>query len=257
MRFWATTVALLVAVSAAAQVRNPNETVSAGEGAGSLSDVSGGVRDDSAPMYGSGTVGEMSVGTVRSGPMRGMGSRSMLSGPVSDASVGSMRDPRPPFTSGAVTESSAGPVKQNDSDPLGTQISEPIRELRPLQDAMRVQREQAEAAALTGVPAAALSPDQEAAMREQANRAAEEELEQLEMPSGEPMTTDESAEEPPAPAEGEGDALEEHVEIEAPAEHAPAPAENEPAAAEAADEAPAAEPTPHGGTAPSLLDGGP
>ena len=128
---------------------------------------------------------------------------------------------------------SAGAVKQNATDPLGTQISEPIRELRPLQEAMRARREQAEVNALTGVPAAALSPEEEAAMQEQAGRAAEEEFQQVEPAGEEPGSVAEPSQEPPpeaAPVEGE-EAVEE-------------PAENEPAAAEASDEAPAPEATP-------------
>jgi len=229
MRFWATTVALLLAVPAAAQMRNPDETISAGENAGSLSDVSGPLHDDSAPMYGSGTIGELSVGTVRSGPVSGFDSRSMRSGPMSDASVGPMREPRPPLASGSMTEWSSGAVKQNVADPLGTQISEPIRELRPLQKAMRAQREQAEADALTGVPAAALSPDEAAAMQQEANRAAEEELQQLEPLGDEPAAETEPADAPPADAAAAGsDTIEEPAEneadaVEPPDEPPPAP----------------------------------
>jgi hypothetical protein len=232
MRFWSTVVALLLAGTAAAQMRNPDETISAGENAGSLSDVSGPLRDDSVPVSGSGTIGELSVGTMRSGPVSGFDSRSMRSGPVSDASVGPMREPRPPVTTGSMTEWSAGAVKQNVTDPLGTQISEPIRELRPLQAAMRAQREQAEADALTGVPAAVLSPDEAAAMQQEANRAAEDQFDQLEPAGDEPAAGIEPAEEPPADAaDPEDNAVEQ-------------PAEHDADAIEPPDEAPAGEATP-------------
>lgn len=167
----------------AAQVRQPGESITAGEGSGTLSDESGPLRGDSVPVYGSGTIGEASGGPVRSGPVRGGGTRSMRSGPVSGVSAGPMREPRPPVTSGSMTEWSSGAVKHDVTTPLGTRISEPLREIGALQAALRAQREQAQLEALTGVPAAALSPEEEAAMQMEAERAAQRLLQQVEVPA--------------------------------------------------------------------------
>lgn len=240
MRFWATTAALVLAATATAQMRNPDETISAGENAGTLSDVSGPLKDDSAPVYGSGTVGELSVGTVRSGPVSELDSRSMHSGPVSDVSMGPMREPRPPLASGSMTEWSSGAVKQNITDPLGTQISEPIRELRPLQNAMRAQREQAQAEALTGAPAAELSPDEEAAMRQEAGRAGEEQL-QLETTGDDAAAAAEPSDEPAAAEPSDEPAADAAA---ADGEAGQEPAGGEPGADEPADAVPAPEATP-------------
>ncbi len=162
---------LLVAVAtssmplaARAQVRDPEDTISAGEGSGPLSDVSRPLRDDSTSVHDrSLTIGEASVGPMRSGPVRDVGVRSMLSGPVSELSRGPVREPHPPLTRGSVTEASAGAVKHDIASPLGERISEPLRELAPLQKQMRALRQQAEQAALTGASEPAVPPFDEAA----------------------------------------------------------------------------------------------
>jgi hypothetical protein len=134
---------------AAAQVRQPYETISAGERAGPLSDVSRPLRDDSIAVHdAASTIGESAVGAARSGPTHDRSGRSMVSGSVSDASLGPMSEPRPPITSGAVAEASAGAVKHDIASPLGERISDPLRELGPLQQQMRERRQQAEQAAL-------------------------------------------------------------------------------------------------------------
>jgi hypothetical protein len=66
-----------------------------------------------------------------------------------------MREPRPPLSGGSVTEASAGAVKHDRTDPLGTRISDPLRELGSLQEQMRARREQAEAATLSAATAEA------------------------------------------------------------------------------------------------------
>jgi hypothetical protein len=157
------TVALLVAAlctvkPAHAQVRQPQDTISAGEHAGPLSDVSRPLRDDSIAVHdGAATIGESATDSARSGSIRDGGTRSMLSGSVSDASRGPMSEPRPPITSGAVAEASAGAVKHDIASPLGERISDPLRELGPLQKQMREQRQQAERAALLDASQPALS----------------------------------------------------------------------------------------------------
>lgn len=149
---------------ARAQVRNPEDTISAGEDAGPLSDVSRPLRDDSASVHdGLGTIGENSAGPVRSGPVRDGRARSMLSGPVSEVSQGPMTEPRPPLTSGAVAEASAGAVKHDIASPLGERISEPLRELGALRAQMRARRKQAEKAALVSAGEPAVPSVDEAA----------------------------------------------------------------------------------------------
>ena len=141
---------LLFPVSSNAQVRQPEDTISAGEDAGPISDVSRPLRDDSNSVHdGAGTIGDASSGPVRSGPVRDATSRSMKSGPVSEVSSGPMSEPRPGISSGAVTEASSGAVKHDVANPLGWRISEPLSELAPLQRQMREQRERLEDAART------------------------------------------------------------------------------------------------------------
>lgn len=132
-----------------AQVRQPGESLSAGDGAGPLSDVSTNVGHDSLSVHdGAQTLGETSGGSVRSGPVSDLDTRSMLSGPVSSMSKGPVYEPRPSLSGGSITEASAGAVKHDITSPLGTRISDPLRELGPLQEQMRARRQQAEQEAL-------------------------------------------------------------------------------------------------------------
>jgi hypothetical protein len=133
-----------------AQVRQPDETLSAGEGAGPLSDISTPLRNPSVSVHdGAQTLGESSSGSVHSGPVRDSTTRSMLSGPVSEISRGPMRQPQPSLSGGSQTEASAGAVKHDIASPLGERISQPLRELGALQQQMRERRERAALAALS------------------------------------------------------------------------------------------------------------
>jgi hypothetical protein len=155
-------VVLLVtcAATAPAQVRDAEDTVSAGEGAGILSDVSTNVGHDSRPVHdGTLTIGETSSGPIRSGPVSDAQTRSMLSGPVSSISQGPMRQTRPPLSGGSMTEASAGAVKHDAASPLGERISDPLRELGPLQEQMRARRQRAEDTALAGAAEPAVPRD--------------------------------------------------------------------------------------------------
>jgi hypothetical protein len=89
----------------------------------------------------------------------------MVSGPVSDSSRGPVYEPQPSLSGGSMTEASAGAVKHDIDSPLGERISEPLRELGPLQDAMRARRTKAEQAVLADAtaPVAAAIPDEPAA----------------------------------------------------------------------------------------------
>jgi hypothetical protein len=147
----AVVVSVAAACPALSQVRPPGTGLSAGEGAGILSDVSTNVGAGSRPMSdGSLTIGEASGGPVRSGPVRDPNTRGMLSGPVSSMSQGPVYQPGRSLSSGSMTEASAGTVKQDSDHPLGTRISDPLRELGPLQEQMRARRLLAEQAALSG-----------------------------------------------------------------------------------------------------------
>jgi hypothetical protein len=150
---------LLIVGNATAQVRQPDETISAGEGAHILSDISTNVGADSRPMHdGSLTLGETSGGPVGSGPVSEMNTRSMLSGPVSSMSQGPMRGPRISLSGGSMTEASMGAVKHDIDSPLGERISDPLRELGSLQKEMRARRQQAEQAAIAGASEPAVPP---------------------------------------------------------------------------------------------------
>jgi hypothetical protein len=123
-----------------AQVRDPEDTLSAGEGSGPLSEISRPVGEGLAVHDGALTIGETSGGPVRSGPVRDARTRSMLSGPVSEVSVGSMTHFRGLTGGGSIAENSAGAVKHDVAAPLGERISRPLRELGPLQDHLRARR---------------------------------------------------------------------------------------------------------------------
>lgn len=124
------------------------------------------MRQDSLPLRdvprsmhdgGGGTIGEADQSTHGSRSVRDATTRGMLSGPVSSMSSGSMRDANAPRQGGSVAEASAGAVKHDSDQPLGTRISQPVRELGPLQQHLRQMREQGAAAAMAaaGAPVAA------------------------------------------------------------------------------------------------------
>ncbi len=128
-----------------AQVRQPGEAVSAGEHAGPLLDISRPIGDGSAAVGdGTQTIGESNGGSIGSGslPVHIPNGRTVLSGPVSSISRGPV-DAIPASIAPAVEEASTGAVKQDAASALGEQISEPLRELGPLRDKMRKQREEA------------------------------------------------------------------------------------------------------------------
>jgi hypothetical protein len=147
-----------------AQVREPGETQSAGEHAGSLGDISRPLGDvSSAVGDGSQTIGESSAGSIGTDapPVHVPYERTVLSGPVSSISRGPV-DAIPASIALAVEEASTGAVKQDAASPLGEQISEPLRELAPLRDQMRKQREEALRLALQQPPPGATTDAQPA-----------------------------------------------------------------------------------------------
>jgi hypothetical protein len=206
-----------VATSAVAQVRQPGESLSVGDGSGPLSDVSTNVGHDSRPMHdGAQTLGETSGGPVHSGPISDWDTRSMLSGPVSSMSQGPMYRPQPSLSGGSMTEASAGAVKHDVASPLGTRISDPLHELGGLREQMRARRQQAELDALQRAaepaqPAADAALLDAVAAEAVAIDAAEAEAAAADAAAGEAASADAASHEdgeagdpaqPPAPGDG-------------------------------------------------------
>lgn len=173
---WLPLVMLLCAVPAAAQIRTP--------GASAVSEHSGPIGDDSVPvgadsrsMYEGRTIGESSVRQPddrrSGGPVRDRNTRSMRSGPVASLSSGPMTQPRTLPDGGSMTQHSSGAVKHDIDQPLGSRISQPLRELAPLQAHLRDLREHGSDAAIAAAeaPASAEPPPDDLAADHQANDA--------------------------------------------------------------------------------------
>ena len=78
-----------------------------------------------------------SAGRLGGNSVRGSVTGDVVSGPVSEISVrGAMAGP-PVTGGGSVGQASVGAVKKDVASPLGEMISEPLRELGPLQDQLR------------------------------------------------------------------------------------------------------------------------
>jgi hypothetical protein len=160
--------ALLCALPATAQMRTPGSGA-VSEDAGPIGEDSGPVGAGSRSMYERYTIGESSGAqpddTRTGGPVRDRNTRSMHSGPVASMSSGPMTQPRTLPDGGSITENSAGAVKHDIDQPLGSRISEPIRELAPLQAHLRELREHGSDAAIAAAeaPASAEPPPPPAA----------------------------------------------------------------------------------------------
>ena len=150
--------ALLAATPVLGQVRTSPGDSAVSEHTGSIGEDSRPIGEDSRPMKGDPTIGESSGGTLsdgrlRYGPVRESSRRGMLSGPVSSISRGPMTQPRTLRDGGSITESSAGAVKHDSDQPLGSRISQPLRELGPLQEHLRAVRQHGDAAAVAAAAA--------------------------------------------------------------------------------------------------------
>ena len=150
--------ALLASAPVLGQVRTSPGDSAVSEHTGSIGEDSRPVGEGSRPMKGDPTIGESSGGTfsdgrLRYGPVRESSSRGMLSGPVSSISRGPMTQPRTLRDGGSVTEASAGAVKHDIDRPLGSRISQPLRELGPLQEQLRAVRQHGDAAAVAAAAA--------------------------------------------------------------------------------------------------------
>jgi hypothetical protein len=127
--------ALALTLSAAsAQVRsNPVH-----QGTGPVSETSTNVGAGSGPVHESGrSVHEGSAGPLSGNAVRDAVTGDVQSGPVSDVSAGPVTTGRSVSGAGAVTDASAGAVKKDKDSPLGESISQPVRDLGPLQERLR------------------------------------------------------------------------------------------------------------------------
>jgi hypothetical protein len=108
-----------------------------GQGSGPVRDLSKNVGAGSGPVRGS-----VGPGAVNSAPLGGNSVRAsvngdVVSGPVSDITVGAVTSGRTVSGGGTVEQSSAGAVTKDIRSPLGEVISQPLRELGPLQARLR------------------------------------------------------------------------------------------------------------------------
>jgi hypothetical protein len=123
-----------------------------GSDSGPLSEISRPLREGSGSVYGSGSVSDGSVGSMKSGPVRGQRRVGMLSGPVSEISAGPVTSGRSMAGGGSISENSAGAVKQELDPSFGEQIYDLQRTLGPLQEQLRLQVEADSAAARAAEP---------------------------------------------------------------------------------------------------------
>jgi hypothetical protein len=155
---WLPLAILLCAPPAFAQIRTPGASA-VSEHSGPIGDDSGPVGEGSRSMYEGVTIGE-STGRHpddqrTGGPVHDRNTRSMRSGPVASISSGPMTQPRTLPDGGSMTEHSAGAVKHDIDRPLGSRISQPLRELAPLQAHLRDLREHGSDAAIAAAQAPA------------------------------------------------------------------------------------------------------
>jgi hypothetical protein len=108
-----------------------------GQDSGPLRELSTNVRAGSGPVRGSVGNAPSNAGALRDRSVRGSVTGDVLSGPVSDSSAGAVTAGRPVAGGGSVAEVSVGAVKKDTDRPLGEMISQPLRELGPLQEQLR------------------------------------------------------------------------------------------------------------------------
>lgn len=130
-----------------------------GQGSGPLSELSTNVGAGSGSVRDSNGRPGINPGRLGGNSVRGSVAGDIVSGPVSDISVGSVGAGRTVTGGGSVGQASVGAVKKDIASPLGEMISEPLRELGPLQDQLR---------ALQPLPRNGSSPDEVAPPAEDA-----------------------------------------------------------------------------------------
>jgi len=108
-----------------------------GEGSGPLSEMSTNLRAGSAPVSAPRrSLSEDTAGRLGGNPVRGSLQYDVRSGPVSEVSVGPVTSGRA-MTAAPVAAASVGAVTKDAGAPLGARISEPLRDLGPLQASLR------------------------------------------------------------------------------------------------------------------------
>jgi len=124
-----TPVLLVLAAPLAAQVHQDG---------GPLSERSTNAGNDSAPVHERGrSVRDGSAGELGGNPVRGSSTGTVLSGPVADVTVGSATIHQGVSGTGTMTDASVGAVTKDVASPLREVISQPINQLRPLQEQLR------------------------------------------------------------------------------------------------------------------------
>jgi hypothetical protein len=171
------------------------------QGSSSLSDVSRPVGADSGPVYESGrSVHDTGAGGLSGNAVRESVTGDVHSGPVSDVSVGAVTTGQSVGGAGAVTDAAAGAVKKDEDSPIRAGISQPLRDLVPLQEQLQ---------AIQPLPRDT-SPEDEAAAAEDAAAEAAQAIPEAEAPESDEEQAAPQPEEvvAPAPEEAapEGDA---------------------------------------------------
>ena len=108
-----------------------------GQGSGPLRDLSTNVRAGSGTVRGSVSDAPINAGALSDRSVRGSVTGNVVSGPVSEISAGAVTASRPVAGGGSVAGASVGAVKKDTGSPLGAMISQPLRELGPLQEQLR------------------------------------------------------------------------------------------------------------------------
>lgn len=176
-----------------------------GQGSGPVTDLSTNVGAGSGSVHDSVGRGAFNAGRLGGNSVRGSATGDVVSGPVSDLSVGAVTADNPVSGGGTVGQSSVGAVKKDIDSPLGEMISQPLRELGPLQARLR---------AIQPAPRTGPVPGEEAAPADTTGETADTAT-QEQVPAVEPEPAGE-ADEPEADADEEPEATPGEA-IEAPA----------------------------------------
>jgi hypothetical protein len=177
---------------------------------GPISELSANVGADSGPVRGSGgSLQGRTAGALGGNSVRESVTGDVRSGPVSELSVGPVTAGEPVSGGGTVGDASAGAVMKDLASPIGERITSPLRELGPLQEALRTLQPLPRNA-----PGGGVQPGlDEAALWEESEVADEAERSELE------SRLEEAPEPPAAPEESGGDTA---AEDEPPTDEEPA-----------------------------------
>lgn len=126
----------LLLIAAATQAQLPGEPVH--QGTGPVSELSTHVGAGSGPVRGAGgSLRQGAPGQLSGRSVRGSVTGDVTSGPLSDISADAVTSSVPVTGGGSVGDASVGAVMKDAASPLGERISDPLRELGPLQEQLR------------------------------------------------------------------------------------------------------------------------